>query len=91
RAVSLFVYGGMLAAIGWGFFILPTGFIPPQDKGYLLAAIQLPDSASLERTRKVVEQVDRIFAETPGVAHRIATAGQSFSLGAFGSNFGQLF
>jgi multidrug efflux pump len=89
--VVLVVYAGLLALIAGGFSILPTGFIPVQDKGYILAAIQLPDSTSLERTRAVVDKVDRIFAETPGVAHRIATAGQSFSLGAYGSNFGQLF
>jgi multidrug efflux pump len=87
----LAVYGLLLAVTWWGFTQLPTGFIPPQDKGYLLAAIQLVDAASLERTREVVAQVDRICHETPGVAHTIATAGQSFSLGAYGPNFGQMF
>jgi len=87
----LAVYAGLVGLTAWGFVQLPTGFIPVQDKGYLLAAIQLPDSTALERTRRVVEHIDRIFAETPGVAHRIATAGQSFSLGAYGPNFGQMF
>ena len=49
------------------------GLFWAQDRGNLMAAIQLPDSTSLERTQQVVDQVDRICAETPGVADRIAT------------------
>ena len=48
--IVLLVYVGLLGLTGFGFARLPTGFIPQQDKGYLIANIQLPDSASLERT-----------------------------------------
>jgi multidrug efflux pump len=90
-ALVLAIYGVLVGLTWWGFTQLPTGFIPAQDKGYLLAAIQLVDAASLERTQEIVDRVERICHETEGVGHTIATAGQSFSLGAYGSNFGQMF
>ena len=49
--IALLVYGGLLALTYWQFNRTPTGFIPQQDKGYLLLNVQLPDSASVERTR----------------------------------------
>ena len=57
------LYGGLLGLTYWGFTRTPTGFIPPQDKGYLLVNVQLPDSASLERTQKVMTQVEKIAAQ----------------------------
>src|SRR5262249_40413980 len=54
-------------------------------------SVQLPDAASLERTRAVVRQIDRIAHETDGVAHTISVSGQSFVIGAYGPNFGNLF
>jgi multidrug efflux pump len=90
-AIVLLVYVGLLGLTGFGFNGLPTGFVPSQDKGYLLVNIQLPDSASLERTLEVTEVVEKIALETPGVAHVIGIPGQSFVLGAVSSNYGSLF
>src|SRR5205807_2984100 len=59
--------------------------------GYLLANIQLPDAASLERTVEVTQAVEQIALETPGIAHTVAIPGQSFVLNAFSSNYGSLF
>src|SRR5207237_236439 len=84
-------YAGMLLLTWHGFNDLPSGYIPSQDKGYLLVSVQLPDAASLERTIAVVEKGDQIVRRTPGVAHSVAISGQSFVLGAYGSNFGQFF
>jgi multidrug efflux pump len=56
----LLVYGGLLYLTYFSFTRVPTGFIPSQDKGYLLVDVRLPDSASLERTRAVMAQVDKI-------------------------------
>ncbi len=70
---------------------LPLGYIPSQDKGVLFISVQLPDAASLERTRRVVERVDKICKAEPGVESTISISGQSFVLGANGSNFGQMF
>jgi multidrug efflux pump len=69
----------------------PVGFVPNQDKGYLLVNLQLPDSASLTRTDRAVRQVDDIARGIPGVRHTIAVAGQSQLLGANAPNFGTLY
>jgi multidrug efflux pump len=89
--VVLVIYGGLVALTWYGFVKLPAGWIPQQDKGYLMASVQLPDASSLERTIDVVRRVDEIAADEPGVAHRIAVSGQSFTLGAYGPNFGNFF
>jgi multidrug efflux pump subunit AcrB len=89
--VVLVVYGGLLALTWWGFTNTPTGFIPQQDKGYLLVNVQLPDAASMPRTRKVVEQIEEIALKTEGVKHTVAISGQSILLGANASNFGALY
>jgi multidrug efflux pump len=75
----------------WTFGQLPTGFIPTQDKGYLVAGIQLPDSSSAARTRDVVAKIEKIALETPGVKNVNSVAGNSFMLSAYGSNFGSMF
>src|SRR5262249_12357858 len=51
--IALLVYAGLLELTYFEFVRAPTGFIPQQDKGYLLLNVQLPDSASLDRTQKV--------------------------------------
>ncbi|MES2788057.1 MAG: efflux RND transporter permease subunit [Planctomycetota bacterium] len=56
----LFVYGGLLGLTYWQMDRAPTGFIPQQDQGYLLVNVQLPDSASLERTSEVMTLLERI-------------------------------
>jgi multidrug efflux pump len=69
----------------------PTGFIPEQDQGRLIVSVQLPDSASLDRTREVVGSVERIARETPGVRHAITISGMSLILSGNASNFGTAF
>ena len=90
-AIVLVVYGGLLALTWWTATRLPTGYIPVMDQSKLYAAIQLPDSASLERTQAVVDRVTDICRRTHGVLHTLSVGGQSFTLGANGSNFGNLF
>lgn len=87
----LVVYGGLLGLTWWSFVSTPTGFIPSQDMGYLMVNIQLPDSASNERTQEVVDDIVRITGRTPGIKHASGIVGQSFVLNAFGSNFGSMF
>jgi len=89
--IVLVVYVGLIGLTGFGFTRVPSGFVPPQDKGYLLANIQLPDAASLERTAEVTQAAEKIALETPGVAHTVAIPGQSFVLNAFSSNYGSMF
>ena len=89
--IVLLIYGGLLGGTYFGLTHTPIGFIPNQDKGYLLVNVQLPDSASLERTAEVMKRVEKIARETDGVAHTIGIAGQSFVLNAVNSNFGSMF
>ncbi len=90
-AIVLLIYAGLIGLTGFGFSQVPSGFVPIQDKGYLIANIQLPDAASLERTAEVTAAVEKIALETPGVAHTLAIPGQSFVLNAFSSNYGAMF
>ena len=73
--IVLLVYVGLIGLTGFGFTRVPSGFVPIQDKGYLVVNIQLPDSASLERTVEVTEAVEKIALDTPGVAHTVAVPG----------------
>jgi hydrophobic/amphiphilic exporter-1 (mainly G- bacteria), HAE1 family len=69
-----------LILIGVGFYGLsrvPTGFIPIEDQGYLLVAVQLPDGAALDRTQHVLDQVSEIAGKTPGVEQVVSIAGIS--------------
>jgi multidrug efflux pump len=90
-AIVLLVYVGLIGLTAFGFTRVPSGFVPIQDKGYLLANIQLPDSASLERTVDVTDAVEKIALETPGVAHTVAIPGTSFVLNANSSNYASIF
>jgi HAE1 family hydrophobic/amphiphilic exporter-1 len=62
---------------GYGLSRVPTGFIPIEDQGYLLVAVQLPDGAALDRTQHVLDQVSEIAGKTPGVAQVVSIAGIS--------------
>jgi multidrug efflux pump subunit AcrB len=99
--VVLLVYGGLLALTYWEFVRTPTGFIPQQDKGYLIVNVQLPDSASAERTQGVMAQLDRLIMgdprdrqhspRMPGVSHTVGISGQSLILGANAPNLGSMY
>ena len=89
--IMLLIYIGLIALTGYGFARIPQGFIPVQDKGRLNVMVQLPDSASLERTVEVMKKVDKIALETPGVGHIITNPGRSFVLNAISSNLGSGF
>jgi multidrug efflux pump subunit AcrB len=87
----LLVYGGLLALTYFAFSATPKGFIPPQDKGYLLVNVQLPDSASVRRTQDVMRDIETIALKTPGVRNTVAVSGQSLLLNANAPNFGAMF
>jgi HAE1 family hydrophobic/amphiphilic exporter-1 len=72
-AVALVIIGGSV----YGFTRIPTGFLPIEDQGYLLALVQLPDGASVGRTQKVLDQVTEVARKTPGVRQVVTIAGVS--------------
>jgi HAE1 family hydrophobic/amphiphilic exporter-1 len=67
----------IMAASGYLLTRVPTGFLPIEDQGYLLAVVQLPDGASLARTQAVLDRVGIIAGKTPGVANVVNVAGIS--------------
>jgi hydrophobe/amphiphile efflux-1 (HAE1) family protein len=87
----LIIYGGLVGLTYKAFVETPKGFIPAQDKGYLLVNVQLPDSASVQRTRQTMLQLEKLAAEIPGVNHTVAIAGQSILLNANAPNFGAMY
>ncbi len=78
-AIALAVYGGLIVLAVMGFARVPAGFVPSQDKQYLVAIAQLPDAASLDRTDAVIRRMSKIALETPGVANAIAFPGLSIN------------
>jgi HAE1 family hydrophobic/amphiphilic exporter-1 len=67
----------VIGIAGYGLSRVPTGFIPIEDQGYLLAAVQLPDGAALDRTQRVLDSVSEMAGKTPGVEEVISIAGIS--------------
>ncbi|MBY0526317.1 MAG: multidrug efflux RND transporter permease subunit [Gemmataceae bacterium] len=90
-ALVLIGYAGLLGFTCWSFVEAPAGFIPQQDKGYLVINVQLPDGASVQRTQEVMSRIDWIARRTPGVRHTVAISGQSFILAANAPNFGSMY
>jgi hydrophobe/amphiphile efflux-1 (HAE1) family protein len=77
RVVILGAFALLLVGT-WGMFqLVPGGFIPAQDKQYLIGIVQLPDAASLDRTEAVVARMSKLALETPGVDHVIGFSGLS--------------
>ncbi len=85
------VYGGLLWLTAWSFGEVPTGFIPQQDQGWLMVNVQLPDSASVQRTQEVMARAEQIALHTKGVAHTLSTSGLSLLLTVYGSNYASMF
>jgi multidrug efflux pump len=89
--VVLLVYAALLGLAWYGFQLVPGGFIPAQDQGYLISVAQLPDAASLERTEGVVHQISEIARNTPGIAHSVEFPGFSVLSFTSASNAAAIF
>jgi multidrug efflux pump len=89
--VGLLVYAVLLWSTWRMFQTTPAGFIPRQDKGYLLVDVRLPDSAAVDRTARVLRELEQFVAQVPGVRHTLAISGTSALLSANASNFGTLY
>ncbi|MFI4876761.1 MAG: efflux RND transporter permease subunit, partial [Blastopirellula sp. JB062] len=78
-AFVLLGYVGLLVGTWYSFGLVSTGFIPPQDQGYVIISVRLPDGASLARTDRVTRKVAEIGGKIDGVAHSVGIAGLSGS------------
>ena len=84
--IMLIAYVGLIALTARGFQVVPGGFIPQQDKGYLVVNAQLPDGASLQRTKAVADRMDQMILDTEGVEHTISLPGYSVFTSTNASN-----
>ena len=89
--LSLVIFVGIIAVAFWGFFRMPTSYVPQEDMGYFMTSVQLPTGASLERTDSVMQRVERDVMSIPEVKNVIAVTGQSFIAGGAATNMGSLF
>ena len=89
--IMLVIYAGVIAFGLNEFRKTPHGFIPQQDRGFLIVAAQLPPGASLERTDKVMQRVSDIALKQPGVAHAIRIVGFSGATFTNAPNAGAIF
>jgi multidrug efflux pump len=89
--VALVLYAGLVVLTGWSFNKVPTGFVPTQDKQYLVAFAQLPDAASLERTDDVIRRMSDIGLKQPGVESAVAFPGLSINGFTVAPNAGIVF
>jgi multidrug efflux pump subunit AcrB len=90
-AIALAVYVGLVFLTGWSFMKVPTGFVPTQDKQYLVAFAQLPDGASLDRTDAVIRRMADIGLKNPGVEYAVQFPGLSISGLSVAANSGVIF
>jgi hydrophobe/amphiphile efflux-1 (HAE1) family protein len=77
--IALAVYAGLVALTVFGFNKVPHGFVPTQDKQYLVAFAQLPDAATLDRTEKVIREMADIGRRQPGVESAVQFPGLSIN------------
>uniref|UniRef100_UPI00249BD74C efflux RND transporter permease subunit n=1 Tax=Pseudomonas sp. PS01301 TaxID=2991437 RepID=UPI00249BD74C len=77
--IAMLLYAGFMVLTWFGFANTPTGFVPSQDKQYLVAFAQLPDAASLDRTEDVIKRMSDIALKQPGVENAIAFPGLSIN------------
>jgi hydrophobe/amphiphile efflux-1 (HAE1) family protein/NodT family efflux transporter outer membrane factor (OMF) lipoprotein len=89
--IALIIYGGLVFMTGWSFNKIPTGFVPTQDKQYLVAFAQLPDGSSLDRTEEVIRRMSDIGLKQPGVEAAVAFPGLSISGFSIAPNQGIVF
>jgi len=76
---SLAIYAVIVVIAAWTYMKLPGSFLPEEDQGYLITAIQLPPAATRERTQAVLESVEQFFLKQPQVDKVIGVLGFSFS------------
>ncbi|CDN48236.1 efflux RND transporter permease subunit [Neorhizobium galegae] len=91
KSLVMIIYLALVGATYSMFNAVPGGFVPAQDKQYLIGFAQLPDGATLDRTEDVIKRMSEITLAQPGVEHAIAFPGLSINGFTIGSNAGIVF
>src|SRR5260221_3720092 len=81
----------VVIAVGLALWRVPRSFIPPEDQGYLISSMLLPDAASLQRTQKTGEQFWDVLSKDSAVSHAFVVPGRDFIGGANKPNAGTAF
>lgn len=89
--VAIGLYFVLMIIAFWGFIKWPTSYIPQEDMGYFMASVELPTGASLDRTNKVMAEVESRLLEFPEVENVVSISGTSFIGGGSSSNYGSFF
>jgi len=89
--LMLLFYVALIGSAGWLIAITPQGFIPAQDRGYVIISAQLPGAASLARTTDIVRQIEKTALDTPGIIRVAAFAGFSGATRTQAGNAAALF
>jgi hydrophobic/amphiphilic exporter-1 (mainly G- bacteria), HAE1 family len=89
--VFLVIFAGVAVATMWWYQRTPKGFLPEEDQGYILISVQLPDAASLDRTKELVDHLNATFRDTPGVENWFVIGGFSFLEGTAAPNGATIF
>ncbi|TLX62736.1 multidrug efflux RND transporter permease subunit [Stutzerimonas nosocomialis] len=89
--IAILIYAGLMALTWMGFANTPTGFVPQQDKQYLVAFAQLPDAATLDRSEEVIKKMSELALKHPGVENTVAFPGLSINGFTNSSNSGIVF
>ncbi|PZO86851.1 MAG: multidrug efflux RND transporter permease subunit, partial [Micavibrio aeruginosavorus] len=79
KFIMFVIYAGLLVAAAFVFKLVPPGFVPAQDKGYVIAFAQLPQGATLQRTEEVIANMTDIMMKHPGVQNVVAFPGLSIN------------
>ncbi|MFO1064389.1 MAG: multidrug efflux RND transporter permease subunit [Pirellulales bacterium] len=90
-AIVRILFMALVSFTGWWYATQPTGLLPTEDQGYFIVSVQLPDAASLDRTRAVVEEVNHILPEIEGVDTWFTLGGLSILEGSQASNAATVF
>jgi HAE1 family hydrophobic/amphiphilic exporter-1 len=91
RWAMIVLFVSLVGLAGWWYNHVPTGFLPIEDQGYIICAVQLPDAASQERTREVIAKVNSIFANMDGIQDYFGVGGLSLLDGSSSSNAATFF
>lgn len=89
--MSLVVFMGITIFAGWDFLQLPTSFIPQEDQGYVMTSVELPKSASMNRTTEISAQLDEIYGTVEGVKTWMTVEGFSIMDGTTAPNRATIF
>jgi HAE1 family hydrophobic/amphiphilic exporter-1/multidrug efflux pump len=91
RVIAGLAFIGVIVVVGVLFTYVPTSFVPPEDQGYIITSIMLPDAATLQRTAKTGAQLQQRLAKDPTIDHMFVAPGRDFIGGGNKPNAGTSF